>query len=144
MKNKVIQAHGANDGAICAKCQQDGDHLELKKAIKQGKILRCKLDFFEEEDTEEKDKDGKLLTKKVNRGLCDGPIKPKITFFGESLPKEIYKAWEKIKDVIDDDLNAIRLEPDPNPKKRYEDGGCDLMFVIGTALAVTPFNQTVF
>ena len=31
-----------------------------------------------------------------------------------------------------------------NPKvKKYKDGGCDLMFIIGTALAVTPFALSV-
>lgn len=102
------------------------------------------MDYFEEEETGEKDDQGKNITKMENKGICNGPIKPQITFFGESLPKTLYKAWEKIKDVVDDELHALRMEPDPNPKKRYEDGGCDLMFVIGTALAVTPFNQTVF
>ena len=38
----------------------------------------------------------------------------------------------------------IDEERKKNPgKKKYQDGGCDLMIVIGTALAVSPFNTTV-
>ena len=35
------------------------------------------------------------------------------------------------------------FEPEENPEPMYEDGGCDLMFIIGTALAVNPFNLSV-
>jgi len=35
------------------------------------------------------------------------------------------------------------LEPEENPELMYEDGGCDLMIIIGTALAVNPFALTV-
>jgi NAD-dependent histone deacetylase SIR2 len=43
------------------------------------------------------------------------PVKPNVIFFGESLPKEFF-----------DKLNAVK--------------DCDLVIVIGTALAVSPFN----
>jgi len=32
---------------------------------------------------------------------------------------------------------------EPDAELKYSDGGCDLMIVIGTALAVGPFNQSV-
>lgn len=51
---------------------------------------------------------------------CDGPIKPDITFFGEGLPKCFFSAIEEIMEH-----------------------GADLLIVIGTALAVGPFNQIV-
>ena len=51
---------------------------------------------------------------------CNGPIKPDITFFGEGLPKCFPKACNEIKN------------------KRP-----DLLIVIGTALAVGPFNSVV-
>ena len=46
------------------------------------------------------------------------PIKPNITFFGEPLPKEFFDAMN------DGGLKA-----------------CDLLLVMGTALAVSPFNM---
>ena len=39
-----------------------------------------------------------------------------------------------------------RNPPVEKPKiegKKYKDGGCDLMMIIGTALAVQPFNNIV-
>ena len=49
---------------------------------------------------------------------CKGPVKPNIVFFGEQLPKEFFKAI------------------DPNNLLQV-----DLLIVMGTALAVTPFNM---
>lgn len=56
---------------------------------------------------------------------CQGPVKPDITFFGEQLPSSFFEAWEKMDD------------------NESSDGGCDLMIVIGTALAVCPFNMSI-
>ena len=49
---------------------------------------------------------------------CEGPIKPEITFFGESLPVKFMTAMEDLEDA-------------------------DLLIVIGTSLAVSPFNMCV-
>lgn len=49
---------------------------------------------------------------------CDGPVKPKITFFGESMPEKFFTAFSDLKDA-------------------------DLLIVIGTSLAIGPFNQCV-
>lgn len=49
---------------------------------------------------------------------CNGPVKPHIVFFGEDLPADFH---EKSKEIAN----------------------CDLMIVIGTALAVQPFNKLV-
>mgnify|MGYP006135043565 CR=1 FL=1 len=48
---------------------------------------------------------------------CGGPVKPDITFFGEGLPRCFFEAMEHI-----------------------QEHGADLLIVIGTALAVGPFN----
>ena len=50
---------------------------------------------------------------------CKGPVKPEITFFGESLPKQFLQIF--------DSINAGKYD-------------CDLLIVMGTALAVNPFN----
>jgi NAD-dependent deacetylase sirtuin 2 len=50
---------------------------------------------------------------------CDGFVKPDIVFFGENLPGRYF-------DLRDEDLNA-----------------CDLLVVMGTSLAVTPFANTL-
>lgn len=50
---------------------------------------------------------------------CKGPVKPDIVFFGEGLPEKFIKLFENISNE------------------------CDLMIVMGTGLAVSPFNQMV-
>lgn len=57
--NKVVQAHGANRGAHCAKCKTDQDVDKFKEAVLKGEIMYCK-------------KQG-----------CGGPVKPNVVFFGE-------------------------------------------------------------
>ncbi len=89
---QVIQAHGANRGAYCAKCGKDADVLLLKEHIRNGQVLKCLV--------------------------CQAPCKPAIVFFGESLPQEFHEAVKK---------NLLKET--------------DLLIVIGTALAVAPFNQ---
>ena len=93
----MIQAHGANFGAVCAVCQGKNDRATLDQKIRDGKIMYC-------------------------RALegCHGPVKPEITFFGENLPDKFYKAQE--------DLKTTKI---------------DLLIVIGTSLAVSPFNMLV-
>ena len=50
---------------------------------------------------------------------CNGPVKPDITFFGEDLDTEFF--------TIQENVNYM----------------CDLLIVMGTALAVPPFNTTI-
>ena len=54
-----------------------------------------------------------------DRSDCGGPVKPDIVFFGENLPHKF-----------------LEILPTLNPKN----DACDLLLVIGTALAVNPFN----
>ena len=53
--------------------------------------------------------------------------------------KEMVAAIEKIEN--EEEKKAFYEDQQKPPKmvKKYEDGGCDLLFVIGTALAVNPF-----
>jgi NAD+-dependent protein deacetylase sirtuin 2 len=71
---------------------------------------------------------------RVEDQICDGPVKPEITFFGEKLPDRFWYGWDRITNKEWGGLNDTPL---------YEDGGCDLMIVIGTGLAVYPFQMTV-
>jgi len=41
-EEEINQAHGANFGAICAKCGDDQDQDELKKFISKGEVMYCK------------------------------------------------------------------------------------------------------
>ena len=71
---------------------------------------------------------------------CNGPVKPKIVFFGEGLPKEFFETMKSIENFderIEHEEAKVRLEA------KKQEGGCDLLIVIGTALAVNPFNSIV-
>lgn len=61
-----------------------------------------------------------------------------ITFFGQALPKKFQWGQDRIRNVRS---GASSKEGEP---PLFEDGGCDLMIVIGTALAVMPFNMAVY
>jgi len=37
----VVQAHGANRGAHCAKCKKDHDMAKLQEAIKTQEVMFC-------------------------------------------------------------------------------------------------------
>jgi len=91
----MIQAHGANFGAVCAKCHLDNDRKTLEQKVTAGEVMYCK-----------------------KKG-CEGPIKPEITFFGENLPEKFTDVMEKLDKT-------------------------DLLIVIGTSLAVSPFNMCVY
>ena len=89
-------------GAICSKCKKQCNREGLEAGFKCATVYRCE------------------------NKLCQGPVKPEITFFGEFLPPKFYDALDKIAD-----------------EDNKEDGGCDLMIVMGTALAVPPFCNTI-
>ena len=59
-EEEVNQAHGSNKGAECAKCMAKVDAQILQEHIAKGEVYYCPH--------------------------CGGPVKPEITFFGQSLP----------------------------------------------------------
>lgn len=83
----------------------------LKVMMKKGEIMRC------QQQSEE------------GGAVCNGPVKPEITFFEEALPQSFRDGIREIK-------NGTKEEQEQNPER-----GCDLLIVLGTALAVAPFNS---
>ena len=88
-KNKVTFAHGTITEAACPECFKKYDVDVLKSYIANDKILYCE---------------------------CGKPVKPKVVFYGESLPDSFFKEFEDIYHT-------------------------DLSFIMGSSLAVYPFNQ---
>ena len=72
LERKVRHAYGANTGAVCSKCGDEADGEELAKNIKSGQVMRCKE--------------------------CEGPIKPKIIFYGEKLDNNFTDVWDFLED----------------------------------------------
>ena len=85
---KIIFAHGTFSEAHCPNCHIDIDIKKMNEYIEKGEILKC-------------DK-------------CDSPCKPKVVFYGESLPS---KFFEKLNECEDSDL----------------------VIIMGTSLIVQPF-----
>lgn len=147
---KVAQAHGANVGASCAKCKQAHDRDKLNACIQKQEIMKCHLDYtWTDNEIYEKDEkgwpkyseDGKPILKSctTHTELCNGPVKPNIVFFGEPM----HPSFRQGCDLIRNKERGIVKLLDEEPKQLFEHGGCDLMIIIGTALAVFPFNSVV-
>jgi len=89
--NKMVFAHGKITEAACPSCGKEYDINVLKNEyVMKDKIMYCES--------------------------CNTPIKPKVIFYGESLPISFI-------------LNFIFIF------------GCDLAFIMGSSLRVYPFNQ---
>ena len=144
--DKVVQAHGANVGAACARCQQAHSRKSLDEHIQKQEIMICNLEYTWTEDEYAKGEDGKpvigddgcfkIKSTKTFKEPCKGPVKPKIVFFGEKLPDSFHEGWDLIRNT-----EFWHKEKDPPPLSEH--GGCDLMLVIGTAMAVFPFSATI-
>ena len=67
---KVVQAFGANIGAVCHSCKKPHDQVQLELAIETQKILYCE---------------------------CEGLVKPDVRFEGEPMTPRFYWAMDKIK-----------------------------------------------
>ena len=89
--NKMVFAHGKITEAACPSCGKEYDINILRdEYVMKDKIMHCES--------------------------CNTPIKPKVIFYGESLPISFI-------------LNFIFIY------------GCDLAFIMGSSLRVYPFNQ---
>ena len=88
-RDKIIFAHGNTLEGHCPKCLKDVNMTELSEHIKEGKIMHCPI--------------------------CKFPCKPKVVFYGESLPPEFLTGIQKLAES-------------------------DLGIVMGTSLKVAPFN----
>jgi NAD-dependent histone deacetylase SIR2 len=90
-REKIVFAHGNILEAHCSKCHTDYDIKMQQTHIKEGKVLICT-----EPD-------------------CNAPCKPKVVFYGESLPKDFF-----------------------NKMDGFSESDCGI--IMGTSLKVMPFN----
>ena len=117
MDKRVVQCHGANIGAHCSVCGKKKERSILDQHFKDKNVMRCQ----EKVDDDQ---------------ICNGPVKPEITFFGEPLPKKYFWGCDRMRnrDVWDEKVPPAPL---------FEDGGCDLVIIMGTSMAVMPFSLTI-
>ncbi|WFD30232.1 Sir2 histone deacetylase Hst2 [Malassezia sp. CBS 17886] len=96
-ETKLVTAHGSFATARCVACKKEVDQTWLEQRVKAGEVARCQEDMH---------------------GGKGPPIKPDITFFGESLPEAFF-------------MNLGDF------------GDADLLLVMGTSLAVQPFASLI-
>ncbi|CAG8576311.1 12665_t:CDS:2, partial [Cetraspora pellucida] len=84
----VVEAHGSFSKAKCLDCDKLADPKWMKETVFSGVVPRCLI--------------------------CEGIVKPCITFFGENLPQKFFRHMK--------DFDS-----------------CDLLIVAGTSLQVQPF-----
>ncbi|CDW88506.1 nad-dependent deacetylase sirtuin-2 [Stylonychia lemnae] len=115
-------------GVLLMNYTQNIDNLEEKAGLDvKNKLLQahgsasgakcaiCKMDMDEQKLKEQ------IKVAEVYRCLnqnCKGPVKPNIVLFGEAMPSDFFKKSQMI-------------------------SSCDLLLIMGTALAVSPFNSLV-
>lgn len=137
--NRVVYAHGSLSEASCMKCKTTYSSSDIGDDIKQGQVPLCKLPTNKkaklssakksEEDTEQppqrvqrlRRSSSKISTSQppLQQGLCNGTIKPNVTFFGEKLGNDVGRQLQK------DYLKA------------------DALIVMGTSLSVAPMSRVV-
>lgn len=89
-REKMVFAHGTIVEAGCPECMETVDLETLKDYIKRGEIMYCEE--------------------------CKVPCKPKVVFYGESLPQSFFDSFQDIYNT-------------------------DLSFIMGTSLKVYPFGR---
>ena len=136
-KDRVIYAHGSLSNATCMKCKTTYSSSDIGDDVKQGRVPTCQLPTNKksklsstkksEEDTEQQPQriqrlrrsSSTISTSQPPQGLCNGTIKPNVTFFGEKLGNDVGRQLQK------DYLKA------------------DALIVMGTSLSVAPMSRVV-
>jgi len=137
----VVYAHGSLSNATCMKCKTTYSSSDIADDINAGRVPLCKLPTNKkskltsssstkksEEDMEQPPQRVQRLRRSsstistsqpLQKGLCNGTIKPNVTFFGEKLGNDVGRQLQK------DYLKA------------------DALIVMGTSLSVAPMSRVV-
>lgn len=99
-EDKIVEAHGSFSKARCINCKTPVSREWLEKKVKGGHVARCEQSKCQYETT------------------LAPPIKPDITFFGESLPERFFE-------------------------RLYDLRRANLLLVMGTSLVVQPFASLI-
>ncbi|KAK9241393.1 DHS-like NAD/FAD-binding domain-containing protein [Lipomyces kononenkoae] len=142
--DKLVQCHGSFASATCQTCGHKVPGQELFPDIRMGVVSHCKLPasadaddsssstrkrkrkaaYDEDEDEDDDDDDQEQAVQEStlagSRSLCNGVMKPDITFFGEALPKTFETR------LLGQDIDK-----------------CDMLICIGTSLKVAPVSEII-
>ncbi|KAK9454542.1 DHS-like NAD/FAD-binding domain-containing protein [Dipodascopsis uninucleata] len=128
----LVQCHGSFAFATCQTCGHKVPGEDLFEDIRNGIVSRCRQvrstplersqTPLKRKRTEDEDDDSQhgVGDKTSTSDLCNGIMKPDITFFGEALPKEFESR------LLHHDIDL-----------------CDLLICIGTSLKVAPVSEII-
>jgi len=134
---KIVYAHGSLQWANCIKCKRKVTADQIEPAILKGTIPRCQAPVIRKtlsaaslQQESRQSKRPRTLTRAVSDSIssstprrdpsvCNGVLKPGVTFFGESLHDNVRRALESDYDKV------------------------DALIVIGTSLSVAPISKVI-
>lgn len=130
-EEKCVFAHGSYSDVHCVECGEQMSLTEWKNCIDKKEIAICQCPKWSQEHGYDAEKNG----------ICGGYAKPDIVFFGEDLPKRFVEM--KRKDFVGPGRNVNGASSSSSSSSSPNGGeGCvDCLLVLGTSLAVSPFNQ---
>ena len=115
-KDRVIYAHGSLSNATCMKCKATYSSTDIADDINAGRVPLCKLPTNKkskltsssatkksEEDKQPPQRVQRLrrssstisTSQPLQKGKCNGTIKPNVTFFGEKLGNDVSRQLQK-------------------------------------------------
>ena len=126
---KIVYAHGSLHVSTCLKCGTKVDTEELRDEVLKGNVPYCKKVVGKRRRRGEKTKrtieiDGNVQVNgnenvEYEPVLCEGVMKPNITFFGEALVDRVRRCLEA------------------------DQAKADAVIVIGTSLSVAPISKVI-
>ena len=110
--NKVVYAHGSLSTSTCLRCKNKVETDSIRKEVLSGNVPRCKIRLRKRRKRQDNDSES------IGQ-ICNGVLKPNITFFGEKLNDKVRRCLES------------------------DHSKADALIIIGTSLSVSPMNRII-
>lgn len=106
---KMVYAHGSLQWATCCKCKHKVTAADIEESILQGTVPRCKQELVSKAANSKPVPSLRPASSRRKRArpdspeqtVCNGVLKPGVTFFGESLHGNVKRSLEADRDKAD-------------------------------------------
>lgn len=101
---KVVYAHGSLQYAKCLRCQQKVPASEIEKDILHGSVAYCqvpKKGSSARKQPASRESSRQKRPRHESPAVCNGVLKPGVTFFGEPLSQQVRRYLEADRDKVD-------------------------------------------
>lgn len=116
---RMVYAHGSLQWATCCRCKHKVQAAEIEDSVRKGEVPRCQVKVSLQRSEPTRRLKRKRETSDQVSQLCNGVLKPGVTFFGEILHDNVRKSLEADRDKA------------------------DALIVIGTSLSVAPMSKVI-